>query len=131
MTSLLCRLPLPITGIAGLNFHENRTIYMIINSVATLLLYINFTIDPLIYVLRMREIRLVICSLIGKCFKCQIVDIESESEMMSGKKRSGYYSVTQSISTWKNKGPKDLETLYPENRNDDNGLRTENTETHL
>lgn len=59
LASIFCRLPFPIMGIVGINITTKMDYQTkaLINSIVILLLYINFFADPIIYVVRMKEIR--------------------------------------------------------------------------
>ncbi len=52
VASIFCRLPFPLTGIISINVQAR-----ILNAGIVMLLYLNFFVDPIIYVLRMRDLR--------------------------------------------------------------------------
>ena len=65
IASVFCRLPFPLVGIIGINVQTR-----ILNAGIVMLLYLNFFVDPIIYVLRMKEVRKTYRRLIGKCAHC-------------------------------------------------------------
>ncbi len=59
LASIFCRLPFPVIGIIGFTSASRIDFitWEIINGTLALLLYLNFVVDPLIYFLRMKELR--------------------------------------------------------------------------
>ncbi len=62
LASIFCRLPFPIIGIIGFTSASkiDYITWEIINGTLSLLLYVNFLVDPVIYFLRMKELRNVL-----------------------------------------------------------------------
>lgn len=52
MASLFCRLPFPLTGLISINLNSPT-----LNASIVFLLYLNFFVDPIIYLTRMREVK--------------------------------------------------------------------------
>ncbi len=59
LASIFCRLPFPIIGIIGFTSASKIDFitWEIINGTLSLLLYLNFMVDPVIYFLRMKDLR--------------------------------------------------------------------------
>ena len=67
-TTILMRLPFPLTTVAALELHDiSFELYDIVNMTSIILLFANFFTDPIVYSVRMREARDVIYRLL-RCF---------------------------------------------------------------
>ncbi|ELU07627.1 hypothetical protein CAPTEDRAFT_211667 [Capitella teleta] len=71
LTSLFCRLPFPLMAILGFSLSSvlGPHSLLIINSLTVLLLHVNFFADPVIYVLRMKEVRKCLVILMSGCLQ--------------------------------------------------------------
>lgn len=69
LASIFCRLPFPLIGILWFNLSTVLSPHglSVVNALAVLLLYINFFVDPLIYALRMKEVRKYCVRLAFQC----------------------------------------------------------------
>ena len=65
ITSIFCRLPFPLVGIFGMNFPSR-----LIDAGIILLLYLNFFVDPIIYFMRMKEVRKTYRLMFSSCARC-------------------------------------------------------------
>lgn len=62
IASLLCRLPFPLTGLVSFSLRSP-----VLDAGIVCLLYLNFVVDPIIYLTRLREVRNVYSSLWRSC----------------------------------------------------------------
>ena len=72
---LFCRLPFPLIGIVGISFVTNRSnldVYVVLNASIILLLYLNCFLDPIIYMIRSKELRKGYKILKSNCCKGQL-----------------------------------------------------------
>ena len=75
LACFLCRLPFPLMGIVGVslvNVNTNMNLYITINAGIVLLLYLNCFADPIIYILRTKELRDSYRGMTARCgiFRC-------------------------------------------------------------
>ena len=65
VASICCRLPLPLVGMVLITFIERRFGFTVMSwtlVIVVFLLYLNFLVDPVIYMLRMPDIRRILKS---------------------------------------------------------------------
>lgn len=77
-TSIFCRLPFPLAGIIGINFPSH-----LIDAGIVLLLYLNFFVDPIIYFIRMKEVRKTYRRMLASCARCSPCCEISEEDYMT------------------------------------------------
>ena len=69
--SLFCRLPFPLFSIVGLELATSGKIIAatgyLINSIIVFLLFLNFFADPIVYMCRMKEVRIAFKYMTGHC----------------------------------------------------------------
>lgn len=70
--SVFCRLPFPLMGLLGINLQRLLTLRtaQLLGAVVVLLLYVNFFVDPIIYVIRMKEVRRAYARFFDSCARC-------------------------------------------------------------
>ena len=65
VASLFCRLPFPLTGLISINLDSPT-----LNASIVFLLYLNFFVDPIIYLTRMREVKRFYSRQFAVCLRC-------------------------------------------------------------
>ena len=65
VASTFCRLPFPLAGLIGINVQER-----ILNAGIVMLLYLNFFVDPIIYIGRMKDVRKTCRRMFSNCNVC-------------------------------------------------------------
>ena len=80
LASIFCRLPFPLMGSIYQNIYIQLSLETreLIHGILVLLLYINFFVDPIIYIFRMKDVRRINRSDLSRCLFC--VHVESSQE---------------------------------------------------
>lgn len=73
LASVFCRLPFPLTAIISLSYSDSKPL---LNASVLLLLYLNFFADPIIYLLRMREVQRSYKQLLRRCLPWRFPESE-------------------------------------------------------